>query len=103
MAPGVIWLFLAGPVWSALGAMFLPHRYRTQRGDPRLAGLAGGLWGAALGPFALAPLYAVVPLLRRGLHVVLPAVLVSGELLLLFADDNPGNLCVTDPLYVLNQ
>lgn len=103
MAPGLIWLFLAGPVWSALGAIFLPRRYRTQRGDPQLAGLAGGLWGAALGPFALAQLYAAVPVLRRALHVVLPAVLVSGELLLLFAHANPGNVCVTDPLYVLNQ
>jgi len=103
MAPGLIWLFLAGPVWSALGAVFLPRRYRTQRGDPQLAGLAGGLWGAAFGPFALAPLYASVPVLRRGLHVVLPAVLISGELLLLFAHANPGNVCVSDPLYVLNQ
>ena len=81
MAPGVIWLLLAGPVWSALGAIFLPRRYRTARSDPQLAGLAGGFWGAALGPFALAPLYVAVPVLRRGLHVVVPAVLVSGELL----------------------
>ena len=103
MAPGVIWLLLAGPVWSALGAIFLPRRYRTARRDPQLAGLAGGFWGAALGPFALAPLYVAVPVLRRDLHVVVPAVLLSSELLALFAHANPRNVCVTDPLYVLNQ
>jgi branched-chain amino acid transport system permease protein len=103
MIPELIWLVLAGPLWSALGATFLPRRYRTRRADPQLAGLAGGLCGAALGPFALAPLYVAVPVLRHGLYVVSPAVLVSGELFLLFAHANPDNVCITDPLYVVNQ
>jgi branched-chain amino acid transport system permease protein len=103
MVPELIWLLAAGPLWSAAGALYLPRRYRTRRGDPRLARLAGGLWGAALGPMALAPLYSRVPPLRRDLHVVLPALLVALEMMLLFAHSNPDNLCVTDPLYVLNQ
>jgi branched-chain amino acid transport system permease protein len=99
----VTWLIVAGPLWSALGAIILPRRYRARRGDPQLARLVGGLCGAALGPFALAPLYRAVPVLRRGMHIALPAVLVCGELLLLFAYANPGDVCVANPFYVLNQ
>ena len=39
---------LAGPAWSS-PAHLPARRYRERRADPRLAGLAGGLWGAALG------------------------------------------------------
>jgi branched-chain amino acid transport system permease protein len=103
MAAGLTWLLLAGPVWSVTGALVLPRRYRARRADPRLAALSGGLWGGALGPFALAWLYRAVPRLRHMPHLVAPAILLSVELILLFAATNPGNVCVTDPVYVVNQ
>ena len=99
----VVWLVLAGPVWSIGGAAFLPRRYRERRADPRLAGLAGGLWGAALGVVAVPWLHRRVPALRRGPHVLLPAFLLIAELAWLFGRGFPANPCVKDALYVLDQ
>jgi branched-chain amino acid transport system permease protein len=99
----LLWLALAGPVWSITGAAVLPRRYRERRADPRLAGLPGGLWGAALGAVAVAWLHCRVPALRRGPHVLLPAVLLGAELTWLFARGFPANPCVKDALYVLDQ
>lgn len=81
----------------------LPRRYRTRSLDPRLAALAGGLWGAALGVPALAYLYAFTPRLRRGPHAWAPAVLLAAELLTAFRLVYPTNICVTSPGYVANQ
>jgi branched-chain amino acid transport system permease protein len=103
MTPLVAWLLLAGPLWAVLGARMLPRRYRVQRADPRLARLAGGLGGAALGPLALLPLWLVHPRLRRGLHVTAPGLLLAAELVLLFAWAYPTNACVTDAAYLANQ
>jgi branched-chain amino acid transport system permease protein len=86
-----------------VGAAHLPRRYRARRADPRLAGLAGGLWGAALGPAGLAWLHRRVPALRRGPHVVVPALVLGGELVWLFARGFPTDPCVRDGLYVLDQ
>ncbi len=99
----LVWAALAGPLWSLAGAALLPRRYRARRADPRLAGLAGGLWGAALGPLVLAWLYRATPSLRRGLHVVAPGLVLAAELTWLFASAYPTNPCVRDPLYVLDQ
>jgi branched-chain amino acid transport system permease protein len=99
----VVWLALAGPLWSIAGAALLPRRYRGRRADPRLAGLAGGLWGAALGAVAVPWLHRRVPTLRRGPHVLLPALLLTAELTWLFARGFPANPCVRDSLYVLDQ
>ena len=76
----LIWVALAGPLWAIAGAALLPRRYRGRRADPRLAGLAGGLWGAALGPLVLGWLHRQVPACRRGPHVILPALFLAGEL-----------------------
>ena len=103
MSRFVTWTALAGPVWSLVGAGVLPRLYRARRADPRLAGLAGGLWGAALGPLALGWLHRRVPPLRRGPHIVLPALLVAGEIAWLFARAYPSNPCVRDGFYVLDQ
>jgi len=99
----VVWLALAGPLWAVAGAALLPHRYRECRADPRLAGLAGGLWGAALGVVAVPWLDRRVPSLRRGTHVLLPTLLVIAELTWLFARGFPANPCVRDSVYVLDQ
>jgi branched-chain amino acid transport system permease protein len=99
----LLWVALAGPLWSTAGAIVLPRRYRTRRADPRLAGVAGGIVGAALGPVGLAWLYRSTPPLRRRLHVVFPGMLLLAELLFLFARTNPSNSCVTDGLYLANQ
>jgi branched-chain amino acid transport system permease protein len=99
----VVWLVLAGPVWSIAGAAFLPRCYRERRADPRLAGLAGGLWGAALGVVAVPWLHRRVPALRRGPHVLVPGTLLIAELAWLFGRGFPANPCVKDALYVLDQ
>jgi len=99
----LLWMALAGPLWSTAGAILLPRRYRSRRADPRLAGVAGGLWGGALGPVGLAWLYRSTPDLRRGLAVGVPGTLVLAELLLLFARANRSNSCVVDGLYLVNQ
>lgn len=98
-----LWVALAGPIWSTVGATLLPRRYRTRRADPRLAGLAGGIWGAVLGPVGLVWLYRSTPLLRRGPHIAVPGMLLLAELLGLFAALNPASLCVTDGPYLANQ
>ena len=99
----LLWMALAGPLWSVAGAIVLPRRYRARRADPRLAGVAGGIWGAVLGPVGLVWLYRATPSLRRGLHVVVPGILLLAELLVLFARTNPSNTCVTDGPYLANQ
>src|SRR5262245_37703020 len=99
----LLWLALAGPLWSIAGVALLPRRYRAHRADPRLAGLAGGLWGAALGAAAIPWLYRRVPALRRGPHVLLPVLLLTAELACLFARGFPANPCVKNALYVLDQ
>jgi len=99
----LLWMALAGPAWSTVGAILLPRRYRTRRADPRLAGVAGGIWGAVLGPVGLVLLYRSTPRLLRGLHVVIPGILLLAELLALFALMNPSSTCVTNGPYLANQ
>ena len=99
----LLWMALAGPLWSTVGAILVPRRYRAIREDPRLAGLAGGIWGAVAGPVGLVWLYRTTPLLRRGRHVIIPGTLLLAELLLVFVRTNPSNTCVTDGLYLVNQ
>ena len=99
----LLWMALAGPLWSTVGAILLPRRYRTRCADPRLAGVAAGLWGATLGPVGLVWLYRSVPSLRRGVHVGVPAIVLLGELLALFALTNPSSTCVTDGAYLADQ
>src|SRR5262249_49016003 len=73
------------------------------RADPRLARLAGGLGGAALGPLVLVPEWLAVPRLQRRVHVLVPSLLLVAGGLYLFAQDNPTNPCVTHPAYPANQ
>ena len=45
--PTGLWLILAGPLWSALAAYFMPRRYREAEADDRNVLTAGGgicLW-----------------------------------------------------------
>ncbi len=103
MAALIAWLLLAGPVWAAVGAWVVPGRYRHRGRDPRLAGLVGGLAGAALGPLALAYLVTRTPVVRRGVHVVPAGVLLTLELGLLFRVLAPADPCVTSAGYVIDQ
>lgn len=99
----LLWLAISGPLWAAAGAVGLPRRYRSRALDPRLAGLAGGLWGAAVGLPVLAYLYGATPRLSRERDVWAPALLLAAELLLLFKLLYPQNACMTNFGYVLNQ
>ncbi len=99
----LLWMALAGPFWSTVGAILLPRRYRTRRADPRLAGIVGGMVGAAFGPFGLLWLHVATPLLRRGRHVAMPGIVLLAELLVMFARMNPTNSCVVDGVYLTNQ
>ena len=103
MIPFYAWLVLAGPLWSIAGGISVPRRYRARRADPRLARLAGGLGGAALGPLALVPLWLAVPRVRRGVHVLAPGLLLVAEFVWFFALANPANPCATSGAYLANQ
>ncbi len=97
------WLLLAGPLWAAAGAWWLPRRYRQRGRDPRLAGLRGGLAGAALGPLGVAYLLARTPAFARRTHLWALALLLAAELGLLFRAIAPNDPCVTSPGYVADQ
>ena len=67
MSVFLVWLALAGPALVDRRAQpSCPGAIAERRADPRLAGLGGGLWGAALGAVALPWLHRRVPALRRG-------------------------------------
>jgi len=97
------WIILAGPIWAVIGAYLVPRVYRGQRRDPRLAGLAGGLAGAGLGPLGLAYLCTRTPPLNRLRHVAVPLGIVVAELLGLFAAANPTNPCLSNAGYVADE
>ncbi|HXF73422.1 MAG TPA: branched-chain amino acid ABC transporter permease [Actinomycetota bacterium] len=103
MTATLVWLLIAGPAWSLVGALALPRRYRARGLDPRLAPLVGGVVGAATGPLGVGLLYILLPELRRGRHVALPSLLLAAELAALFRASFPSNVCVTSPSYVLDQ
>lgn len=103
MTPFSFWLLLAGPLWAVAGASVLPRRYRARALDTRQVRLAGGLWGACLGPLAVAYLYGATPVLARGARVWIPSILLLAELLLLFAWRYPHNPCLENAPYLLNQ
>lgn len=99
----ILWLVLAGPVWSAIGAWKLPRVYRRKGLDDSQARLVGGLGGLALGPFLVLPLWYFTPNLSRWYWRGGTGVLVAAELYGLFALMQPRNLCVTNANYVANQ
>ncbi|HZD81123.1 MAG TPA: branched-chain amino acid ABC transporter permease, partial [Actinomycetota bacterium] len=103
MAPVLAWLLIAGPVWALAGSVALPRRYRARALDAGLARLSGGLIGAAAGLPGLALFYRRTPELRRWRDVGGPALLLAAELALLFRAAFPSNVCVTGPLYALDQ
>ena len=103
MTLAVAWLVLAGPIWALVGSIVLPRRYRAGRLDSRVAGLAGGLAGAALGALGVGWLAIRTPTLRPWPYLVVPSVLLVAELLGLLAQTDPGNPCLASGVYVLNQ
>lgn len=103
MTPFILWLVLAGPLWSALGAFAVPRRYRHLGLDAGSARLAGGLAGAALGPVGVGYLLYATPPLRRSVHIVAPSLVVALELWIAFRSAYPDNACNTSPGYVADQ
>ncbi len=103
MTPLGFWLLLAGPLWAAVGATALPRRYRARALDTRQVPLAGGLWGACLGPLAVGYLYGATPVLARASRAWVPSIVLLAELALLFAWRYPQNPCLTNTPYVMNQ
>jgi branched-chain amino acid transport system permease protein len=99
----LLWLLLAGPAWSALGAWQLPNIYRRKGLDYSPARFVGGLAGLTLGPFLLAPLAYFTPELNRWYWATATGMLAAVEAYFLFAAGFPDNLCVTNPTYVANQ
>jgi len=103
MSPLALWLLLAGPAWSVVGAVGLPRLYRRRGQDPQRAGLAGGVVGACSGPAGLAVLALNRSHTVKVVWLWAAGVLLLWELLWLFARAYPENSCVTDSAYVLNQ
>lgn len=103
MTASLAWLLLAGPAWAAVGGVAIPRRYRRLGRDPRLAPLAGGLAGAATGPVGVGYLWLVSPPLGRARHLLLPTLLLAGELLVMARLLAPADPCLTSLGYVLDQ
>jgi len=99
----IIWLVLAGPVWAAIGAWWLPRVYRHKGLDDAPARLVGGLGGFTLGPLLVVPLWYFTPDLSGWYWGGGTGILAAIELYTLFALWQPENLCVTNLNYVANQ
>jgi branched-chain amino acid transport system permease protein len=102
MLPLAAWLLLAGPAWAVGGAAVLPPRYRTLGLDPTRVRTVAALCGAAFGPSVIY-LFRVYPSLRSRVYVVVPALVLTAELLILFAVLAPDNPCIANPGYLANQ
>ncbi|HDN79556.1 MAG TPA: branched-chain amino acid ABC transporter permease [Chloroflexi bacterium] len=98
-----LWLLLAGPIWAAIGAWWLPRVYRRKGLEDAPARMIGGLGGFTLGPFLVLPLRYFTPEVSRWYWGAGTGILAAVELYGLFALLQPENLCVTNPNYVANQ
>ncbi len=99
----IIWFVLAGPIWAAIGAWWLPRVYRSKGLDDSQARLVGGLGGLTLGPLVLVPLWIWTPQLKKWYWGWGLGVLAAVQLYALFALMQPKSLCVTNSAYVANQ
>lgn len=99
----VIWLLLAGPFWAVLAATLLPRRYRRLGLAFRHVGVPAGLWGATVGPLALAYAWRKTPPMEGPGYRILPGLLLAGQVFGILRSLYPANPLFTDAAYFLNQ
>ncbi len=86
-----LWLFVAGPLWAAIGLLVLPKFAKQNADEPtsvlRVAGVIGGF---ALGPIGIGMFYIAPQLMRRAIFAVglFIAVLISSQVLVRISDPN---------------
>ncbi len=97
--PSALWLFLAGPLWAALAAYFIPRHYRDEEADDHNVLTAAALGGFAIGPLIFGLMWKTTPKINRDWMIVLGS-LGAWQIYLLFAIQNPTNPCVQAPFSV---
>ena len=97
--PSALWLLLAGPLWAALAAYFIPRHYRDLEADDQNALTAAALGGFAIGPLIFGLMWKTTPKINRDWMITLGA-LGAWQIYALFAIQNPTNPCVAFPLSV---
>ena len=97
--PAGIWLLLAGPLWSAIAAYFLPRRYRDAEADDRNVLTAAALGGFAIGPLIFGLMWQRTPRISRDWMIALGS-LGAWQIYTLFAVYNADNLCVSAPYHI---
>ena len=97
--PSALWLFLAGPLWAALAAYFIPRHYRDQEADDQNVLTAAALGGFAIGPLIFGLMWKTTPKINRDWMIVLGS-LGAWQIYTLFAIQNPTNPCVQAPFSV---
>ena len=97
--PSGLWLILAGPLWAALAAYFLPRQYRTVEANDQNVLTAAALGGFAIGPLIFGLMWKHTPKVSRDWMIVLGS-LGAWQIYTLFAIHNPANPCVASPFHV---
>lgn len=94
--PSALWLLLAGPLWAALAAYFIPRHYRDLEADDQNVLTAAALGGFAIGPLIFGVMWKTTPKVNRDWMVTLGS-LGAWQIYALFAIQNPTNPCVALP------
>ena len=97
--PSGLWLVLAGPLWSAIAAYFIPRRYREAEADDQNVLTAAALGGFAIGPLIIGLLWNNTPKISRDWMIVLGS-LGAWQIYTIFALHNADNLCVSAPYHI---
>lgn len=94
--PSALWLILAGPLWAAIAAYFIPRHYHDVDADDSNALTVAALGGFAIGPLIFGLMWKYTPKVDRDWMIMLGS-LGAWQIYTLFAIQNPTNLCVQAP------
>ena len=94
-----LWLILAGPLWAALAAYFMPRQYRAVEANDENVLTAAALGGFAIGPLIFGLMWKNTPKISRDWMIVLGS-LGAWQIYTLFAIHNATNPCVASPYHV---
>ncbi len=97
--PSGLWLILAGPLWAALAAYFLPRQYRAVEANDQNVLTAAALGGFAIGPLIFGLMWKNTPKISRDWMIVLGS-LGAWQIYTLFAIHNATNPCVAAPFHI---
>ena len=97
--PSGLWLILAGPLWAALAAYFMPRQYRAVEANDENVLTAAALGGFAIGPLIFGLMWKNTPKISRDWMIVLGS-LGAWQIYTLFAIQNPSNPCVAAPFHI---